>query len=45
VENTIEKLKPFGTDKHFYEDELIEIETRLEDALQKELINQNGNDK
>lgn len=38
VENTIEKLKPFGTDKHFYEDELIEIETRLEEALQKELI-------
>ncbi|KAF0197855.1 MAG: hypothetical protein FD166_1755 [Bacteroidetes bacterium] len=38
VENTIEKLKPYGADKHFYEDELIEIETRLEEALQKELI-------
>ncbi|MHC1778097.1 MAG: hypothetical protein AB9834_22035 [Lentimicrobium sp.] len=38
VENTIEKLKPFGADKHFYEEELIEIETRLEEALQKELI-------
>jgi len=36
-ENTIEKLKPFDSEKHFYEDELIQIESKLEDALIKEL--------
>jgi hypothetical protein len=35
-ENTIEKLKPISGDKHFYEDELAEIEQRLEDAFIKE---------
>jgi len=37
-ENTIEKLKPYGGEKHFYEEELVEIESRLEEALQKEII-------
>ena len=36
-ENTIEKLIPYDTDTYFYEDELIEIESRLEDALVKEI--------
>ena len=36
-ENTIEKLKPFGSDKYFYEDELAEIESKLEEALLKEM--------
>ncbi len=36
-ENTIEKLKPFGNDKYFFEDELKEIENRLEEALLKEM--------
>lgn len=44
VENTIEKLKPYGAAKHFYEDELVEIETRLEEALQNELIKSEFND-
>ena len=44
-ENTIEKLKPYNADKHFYEDELIEIENKLEEALQKELIKSDCNDK
>ena len=34
-ENTIEKLVPFEGDKHFYEDELKEIENRLDDDFQK----------
>lgn len=33
-ENTIANLKPFGTDKHFYEDELAEIERQLEESIQ-----------
>jgi L-lysine 2,3-aminomutase len=33
-ENTIEKLKPYAAGKHFYEDELIEIENKLHDALE-----------
>lgn len=37
-ENTIEKLKPYDTDKYFYEDELIEIENKLEEALEQEMI-------
>lgn len=37
TENTIEKLKPYVGDKHFYEDELVEIENRLENALRNEL--------
>lgn len=36
-ENTIEKLKPISGDKHFYEDELAEIENKLEDAFIKEI--------
>lgn len=32
-ENTIEKLKPYNADKHFYEDELKEIELELEEKL------------
>jgi len=36
-ENTIEKLKPFGAEKHFYEDELVEIENKLAEALEKEI--------
>jgi hypothetical protein len=37
TENTIEKLKPWVGEKHFYEDELVEIENRLENALRNEL--------
>lgn len=37
TENTIEKLKPYEGDKHFYEDELIEIEKRLEESLVREM--------
>ena len=36
-ENTIEKLKPYEGEKHFYENELIEIETELEESLVKEM--------
>jgi len=36
-ENTIEKLKPVFGDKHFYEDELAEIENNLEEAFIKEM--------
>ena len=36
-ENTIEKLVPYGADKYFYEDELMEIETKLSAALEKEM--------
>ena len=36
-ENTIEKLKPYGADKYFYEDELNEIENKLEEALKREM--------
>lgn len=34
-ENTIEKLMPFGADKHFFEDELADIEKRLEASVAK----------
>jgi lysine 2,3-aminomutase len=37
TENTIEKLKPYGTSKFFYEDELIEIENKLHDALENRM--------
>ena len=37
-ENTIEKLKPFETDKYFYEDELELIENQLEEALKRETV-------
>jgi len=37
-ENTIEKLKPYGAEKYFYEDELNEIENKLEEALKREII-------
>jgi len=33
-ENTIEKLKPYGADKHFFEDELIEIENKLHNSIE-----------
>ena len=36
-EHTIENLKPFKADKHFYEDELVEIEAKLENELKKRL--------
>ncbi len=36
-ENTIEKLIPFDTEKHFYEDELIEIEQKLHESIQQNL--------
>ncbi len=45
-ENTIEKLKPFGTDKYFFEDELQEIEDELQEKFDKEtghsLVIENG---
>ena len=34
-ENTIANLRPYGTDKHFYEDELIQIEENLEQSIEK----------
>jgi lysine 2,3-aminomutase len=34
-ENTIAHLKPYEGEKHFYEDELVEIENSLEEALKK----------
>lgn len=34
-ENTIEKLIPFDSDKHFYEEELKDIEKHLDDDFQK----------
>jgi hypothetical protein len=37
TENKIDFLTPFDTDKYFFEEELIEIETQLADALQKRL--------
>jgi hypothetical protein len=36
-ENTIEKLKPYGTDHYFYEDELSGIENTLSEALEKQM--------
>ncbi|MFO7828363.1 MAG: hypothetical protein R6V23_07075 [Bacteroidales bacterium] len=36
-ENTVEKLLPFEGEKHFYEDELKEIEKKKEQTLQKKL--------
>lgn len=36
-ENTIEKLMPFDAEKHFYEDELIEIEQQLHEAIKQNL--------
>ncbi len=44
-ENTIEKLKPFGAEKYFYEDELIQIETKLSEALEKKIAKENSHDK
>lgn len=38
-ENTIEKLKPYGAEKYFFEDELIEIERQLHDAIQENILN------
>jgi L-lysine 2,3-aminomutase len=35
-ENTIEKLKPYMSNKYFYEDELAVIENQLEEVLKKE---------
>jgi len=36
-ENTIEKLKPYAADKHFYEEELKKIENNLEEAFLKKV--------
>ncbi len=36
-ENTMENLKPAFSDKHFYEDELAEIENTLEEAFISEM--------
>lgn len=36
-ENTVEKLKPYGCEKFFYEDELMKIEKELSIALQREI--------
>ncbi len=36
-ENTIERLKPFDADKHFYEDELAEIERQLDENLRRQM--------
>lgn len=33
-ENTIANLKPYGSDKHFFEDELIEIENQLNEIIE-----------
>ncbi len=33
-ENTIANLKPYGAEKHFYEDELIEIENKLHETIE-----------
>lgn len=37
-ENTIEKLKPYDSDKYFYQDELEEIENTLDRFLSKQMI-------
>lgn len=36
-QNTIEKLEPYDTEKHFYEDELKEIEEKLEETFLKKM--------
>jgi L-lysine 2,3-aminomutase len=36
-QNTIEKLEPYDTEKHFFEDELKEIEERLESTFLKKI--------
>ena len=36
-ENTIANLKPFDTDKHFYEDDLKNKEDALQETLEKRL--------
>jgi len=38
-ENTIEKLKPFGTEKYFFEDELAQIEDDLQEKFDKSELN------
>lgn len=43
-ENTIEKLKPYEGDRHFYEQELIEIENKLEEALKREIYKEEHHD-
>ena len=44
-QNTIEKLRPFEGQKHFYENECIEIENMLGEALEKEINKSKINDK
>ena len=39
-QNTIEKLEPYDTGKHFYEDELNEIENNLEATFLKKINKQ-----
>ncbi|MDP2423736.1 MAG: hypothetical protein U1C46_11865 [Bacteroidales bacterium] len=36
-ENTIEKLKPYDTEKYFFENELVQIEKTLHDTLENQL--------
>ncbi len=36
-ENTISSLKPLDTDKHFFEDELVEIENKLEETFLRKM--------
>ena len=36
-ENTVEKLIPFEGEKHFYEDELKQIENNKEESLAKRM--------
>jgi lysine 2,3-aminomutase len=44
-ENTIEKLKPYQSDKYFYHNELVEIENRLDSALRSEIKKEQQHDK
>lgn len=44
-ETTIENLKPYPADKHFYEDELAQIEKELEETLQSKMHNHKQYDK
>jgi lysine 2,3-aminomutase len=43
-ETVIEKLKPYHADRHFYWDELMDIEGRLSEALHAELTKAGQND-
>ncbi len=43
-ENTIEKLKPYGSDRWFYADELVAIEKKLAEDLQREIQKSGSHD-